>query len=63
MEFRSVKLFIFHIGYIYIYFKCLYMKFITLNLVVPAYTSKKRGITPILTLMNPTNPQLLAPPF
>ena len=38
------------------------MKFITLNLVVPAYTSKKRGITPILTLMNPTNPQLLAPP-
>ena len=39
------------------------MKFITLNLVVPAYTSKKRGITPILTLMNPTNPQLLAPPL
>ena len=38
------------------------MKSITLNLKVLAYTSKKRGITPILTLINSTNPQLLTPP-
>ena len=39
------------------------MNSITLNLVVLAYTSKKQGITPILTLMNPTTPSIIATPF
>ena len=38
------------------------MKYMTLNLAVLAYTSKKRGIMPILTLMSPTTAPPPLPP-
>ena len=59
MKFRSVKLFNFHIDYIF--WMSLY-EIYNAEFKVLAYTSKKLGITPILTLIDSTTPQLLTPP-